>query len=103
LVGSPLVGRALIVDDVITAGTAVREAMQIIRMKGAQAAGVLVALDRAERGEGASSAIQEVQERFGVKVVSIVSLADVLEYLAQDPLLHQHWQAVQSYRERYGV
>ncbi|KXU38870.1 orotate phosphoribosyltransferase [Ventosimonas gracilis] len=103
LVGSPLVGRALIIDDVITAGTAVREAMQIIRMAGAQAAGVLVALDRAERGEGANSAIQEVQERFGVKVVSIVSLADVLEYLAQDPLLHQHWQAAQSYRERYGV
>jgi len=103
LVGSRLVGRVLIVDDVITAGTAVREAMQIIQTAGASATGVLVALDRAERGEGARSAIQEVEERFGIKVASIVSLADVLEYLAQDPLLHQHWQAVQSYRECYGV
>jgi len=103
LVGSALNGRVLIVDDVITAGTAVREAMQIIRSAGAKASGVLVALDRAERGEGANSAIQEVEERFGIKVASIVSLADVLEYLAQDPLLNKHWQAVQSYRERYGV
>jgi len=103
LVGAPLQGRVLIVDDVITAGTAVREAMAIIQSASAQASGVLVALDRAERGEGARSAIQEVQERFGIKVASIVSLSDVLEYLAQDPLLKQHWQAVQEYRERYGV
>jgi len=103
LVGAPLQGRVLIVDDVITAGTAVREAMAIIQTANAQASGVLVALDRAERGESARSAIQEVQERFGIKVASIVSLSDVLEYLAQDPLLKQHWQAVQEYRERYGV
>jgi len=103
LVGAPLQGRVLIVDDVITAGTAVREAMGIIRAAGAQATGVLVALDRAERGEGSRSAIQEVKERFGVKVACIVALSDVLEYLAQDRLLKQHWQAVQDYRERYGI
>jgi len=103
LVGAPLQGRVLIVDDVITAGTAVREAMQIIQMAGAKASGVLVALDRAERGEGARSAIEEVEERFAIKVASIVSLADVLEYLTQDPLLNKHKQAVQSYRESYGV
>jgi len=103
LVGAPLQGSVLIVDDVITAGTAVREAMGIIETAGAQASGVLVALDRAERGEDSRSAIQEVQERFGVKVACIVALSDVLEYLAQDRLLKQHWQAVQDYRERYGI
>ena len=103
LVGSPLEGRVLIVDDVITAGTAIREVMQIIQAQGAQAAGVLIALNREERGQGELSAIQEVERDFGIPVVSIVSLTQVLEYLADDPQLKQHLPAVEAYRARYGI
>lgn len=103
LVGSPLAGRVLIVDDVITAGTAIREVMQIVQAQGAQAAGVLIALDRQERGQGELSAIQEVERDYRMPVVSIVSLAQVLEYLADDARLKQHLPAVQEYRERYGI
>jgi len=103
LVGAPLVGRALIVDDVITAGTAIREVMQIIQAQGAQAAGVLIALNREERGQGELSAIQEVERDFGIPVVSIVSLSQVLEYLAEDAELKQHLPAVQAYRAQYGI
>ncbi|MCG6539406.1 orotate phosphoribosyltransferase [Pseudomonas sp. KSR10] len=103
LVGSPLAGRVLIVDDVITAGTAIREVMQIIRAQGAEAAGVLIALNRQERGQGELSAIQEVEQDYGMPVVSIVSLAQVLEFLAQDPQLSQHLPAVEAYRDQYGI
>ena len=103
LVGAPLQGRVLIVDDVITAGTAIREVMQIIQGQGAQAAGVLIALNREERGQGALSAIQEVERDFAMPVVSIVSLAQVLEYLAEDAELKQHLPAVQAYRAQYGI
>lgn len=103
LVGSPLAGRVLIVDDVITAGTAIREVMQIIRTQGAQAAGVLIALDRQERGQGELSAIQEVEHDYGMPVVSIVSLAQVLEFLGQDAQLKQHLPAVEAYRDQYGI
>ncbi|MCC6074936.1 orotate phosphoribosyltransferase [Pseudomonas sp. GCM10022188] len=103
LVGAPLTGRALIVDDVITAGTAIREVMQIIQAQGAQAAGVLIALNREERGQGELSAIQEVERDFGIPVVSIVSLSQVLEYLAEDAGLQQHLPAVQAYRAQYGI
>ncbi|HEY6611203.1 MAG TPA: orotate phosphoribosyltransferase [Pseudomonas sp.] len=103
LVGAPLVGRALIVDDVITAGTAIREVMQIIQAQGAQAAGVLIALNREERGQGELSAIQEVERDFGIPVVSIVSLSQVLDYLAQDQALRQHLPAVEAYRAQYGI
>lgn len=103
LVGAPLVGRALIVDDVITAGTAIREVMQIIQAQGAQAAGVLIALNREERGQGELSAIQEVERDFGIPVVSIVSLSQVLDYLAQDQVLKQHLPAVEAYRAQYGI
>ncbi|MBE7926201.1 orotate phosphoribosyltransferase [Pseudomonas saudiphocaensis] len=103
LVGSPLTGRVLIVDDVITAGTAIREVMQIIQAQNAQAAGVLIALDRQERGQGELSAIQEVERDYQMPVVSIVSLTQVLEYLADDAQLKQHLPAVQAYRERYGI
>ncbi len=103
LVGAPLQGRVLIVDDVITAGTAIREVMQIIQSQGAQAAGVLIALNREERGQGALSAIQEVERDFAMPVVSIVSLAQVLEYLAEDAELKQHLPAVQAYRAQYGI
>ncbi|MBA1263587.1 orotate phosphoribosyltransferase [Stutzerimonas sp. NM35] len=103
LVGSPLTGRVLIVDDVITAGTAIREVMQIIQGQHAQAAGVLIALDRQERGQGELSAIQEVERDYRMPVISIVSLAQVLEYLSDDAQLKQHLPAVQAYRERYGI
>ncbi|MDO9320525.1 MAG: orotate phosphoribosyltransferase [Pseudomonas sp.] len=103
LVGAPLQGRVLIVDDVITAGTAIREVMQIIQSQGAHAAGVLIALNREERGQGALSAIQEVERDFAMPVVSIVSLAQVLEYLADDAELKQHLPAVQAYRAQYGI
>ncbi|MCJ1883253.1 orotate phosphoribosyltransferase [Pseudomonas sp. LA21] len=103
LVGAPLTGRALIIDDVITAGTAIREVMQIIDAQGAQAAGVLIALNRQERGKGELSAIQEVERDFSIPVVSIVSLEQVLEYLAGDAQLKQHLAAVEAYRAQYGI
>lgn len=103
LVGAPLAGHVVIVDDVITAGTAIREVMQIIQAQGAQAAAVLIALDRQERGAGALSAIQEVERDFNMPVISIVSLQQVLEYLAQSTELKQHLPAVERYREEYGI
>ena len=103
LVGAPLAGNVVIVDDVITAGTAIREVMQIIKNEGAQAAGVLIALDRQERGTGALSAIQEVERDFNMPVISIVSLQQVLEYLAQNAELKQYLPAVERYREDYGI
>lgn len=103
LVGAPLNGRVLIVDDVITAGTAIREVMQIIAGQAAQAAGVLIALNRQERGQGQLSAIQEVERDFGIPVLSIVSLEQVLDFLAQDNQLKQHLPAVEAYRDQYGI
>lgn len=103
LVGAPLTGRVLIVDDVITAGTAIREVMQIIRAQNAEEAGVLIALNRQERGQGELSAIQEVERDYRMPVISIVSLEQVLEYLADDVQLKQHLPAVQAYREQYGI
>ncbi len=103
LVGAPLAGRVLIVDDVITAGTAIREVMQIIQGQGAQAAGVLIALNRQERGQGELSAIQEVERDFAVPVISIVCLDQVLEYLADDADLQQYLPAVRAYRAEYGI
>ncbi|PYB86238.1 MULTISPECIES: orotate phosphoribosyltransferase [Pseudomonas] len=103
LVGAPLAGDVLIIDDVITAGTAIREVMQIISAQQAKAAGVLIALNREERGNGALSAIQEVERDFGIPVVSIVSLTQVLEFLADDPQLKQHLPAVEAYRAQYGI
>ncbi|ATV20577.1 orotate phosphoribosyltransferase [Pseudomonas avellanae] len=103
LVGSPLAGNVLIIDDVITAGTAIREVMQIIKGQDATAAGVLIALNRQERGNGELSAIQEVERDFGIPVVSIVSLNQVLEFLADDAQLKQHLPAVEAYRAQYGI
>lgn len=104
LVGAPLAGDVLIIDDVITAGTAIREVMQIIASQdGAKAAGVLIALNRQERGNGELSAIQEVERDFGIPVVSIVSLNQVLQFLEDDPQLKQHLPAVRAYREQFGV
>ena len=104
LVGAPLAGDVLTIDDVITAGTAIREVMQIIASQdGAKAAGVLIALNRQERGNGELSAIQEVERDFGIPVVSIVSLNQVLQFLEDDPQLKQHLPAVRAYREQFGV
>ncbi|WP_435038453.1 orotate phosphoribosyltransferase [Pseudomonas neuropathica] len=104
LVGAPLTGDVLIIDDVITAGTAIREVMQIIASQdGAKAAGVLIALNRQERGNGELSAIQEVERDFGIPVISIVSLNQVLEFLADDPQLKLHLPAVEAYRAQFGV
>jgi len=103
LVGAPLEGNVLIIDDVITAGTAIREVMQIIKDQGATAAGVLIALNRQERGNGELSAIQEVERDFGIPVISIVSLNQVLQFLADDPQLKQYLPAVEAYRAQYGI
>ena len=105
LIGAPLEDRrVLVVDDVITAGTAIREVMQIIASQdGAKAAGVLIALNRQERGNGELSAIQEIERDFGIPVVSIVSLNQVLQFLEDDPQLKQHLPAVRAYREQFGV
>ena len=103
LVGAQLAGNVVIVDDVITAGTAIREVMQIIKAQGAQAAGVLIALDRQERGTGELSAIQEVERDFNMPVISIVSLTQVLQFLAESPELKQYLPAVERYRADYGI
>ncbi|TRX74563.1 orotate phosphoribosyltransferase [Pseudomonas mangiferae] len=103
LVGAPLRGRVMIVDDVITAGTAIREVMQIIEAQGARPAGVLIAMNRQERGRGELSAIQEVERDFGMPVVSIVGLDQVLDYLAEDAELKKHLPAVEAYRAQYGI
>ncbi|MGH8184860.1 MAG: orotate phosphoribosyltransferase [Rhodanobacteraceae bacterium] len=103
LVGAPLKGRVLIVDDVITAGTAVRESLGLIRGAGAEAAGVLVALDRQERGQGALSATQELQREQKVQTLAIVGLADLMEYAgARSELADQHAR-LEDYRRRYGA
>jgi orotate phosphoribosyltransferase len=102
IVGAPLTGRVLIVDDVITAGTAIRESVEIIRAQGATPAGVLIALDREERGQGELSAVQEVQQALGLPVISVLRLRDLMAHLeaAGDATL---LAAVQAYRDRYGV
>ena len=103
LVGAPLQGSVLVIDDVITAGTAIRESMDLIQSAGARPAGVLIALDRQERGQGERSAIQEVEDDYGIPVISIVTLEQVLEYVQQSPQLADHAEAIASYRARYGV
>lgn len=103
LVGAPLKGRVLIVDDVMTAGTAVRESLALIRAQGATPAGVLIALDRQERGQGALSAAQEVTAEFGIPVIAITSLGDVLSYAGERPDLAAEHARLVSYRQQYGV
>ena len=102
-VGAALRGRVLIIDDVISAGTSVRESIELIRVTGATPCGVVIALDRMERGQGELSAVQEVQRLYGIPVVSIAALDDLLVYLQDQPEMVQNLQAVQSYRDRYGV
>ncbi len=102
-VGAPLTGRVLIIDDVITAGTAIRESMTLLDTHNAQAAGVVIALDRQERGQGSLSAIQEVEQCYAIPVISIVSLDELLAYLDSKPELALELEAVRDYRQRYGV
>ncbi|MBK7541815.1 MAG: orotate phosphoribosyltransferase [Candidatus Competibacteraceae bacterium] len=102
LVGAPLQGRVLIVDDVITAGTAIRETMDILNAHQAIPAGVLIALDRQERGQGELSAVQEVERAHGIAVTSIVSLNDVVVYLAERPNHATYLKTMRDYQVRYG-
>jgi orotate phosphoribosyltransferase len=103
IVGAPLAGRVLIVDDVISAGTSVRESVNVIRAAGATPAGVLIALDRQERGQGELSAAQEVQRDYGIPVVAVAGLGDLMAYLEHHPEFSFHQAAVARYRGQYGV
>ncbi|GJL71577.1 MAG: orotate phosphoribosyltransferase [Nitrosomonas sp.] len=103
LVGAPLTGRVLIVDDVISAGTSVRESVDLIRSAGATPGGVLIALDRMERGSGQISAVQEVKKTHHIPVISIVDLNDLTGYLQKRSNLINNLQAVERYRAQYGV
>lgn len=103
LVGAPLTGRVLIVDDVITAGTAIRESLALIRNAGATPAGVLIALDREERGHGALSAAQELSAEYAIPTFAIARLSDLLAYAADKPELADHRQRLTAYRALYGV
>lgn len=104
LVGSALEGRVLIVDDVITAGTAIREVMSMIEAApDAKPAATLIALDRQEKGKAEESAIQEVERDYGIPVISIVKLEQVLAYVADQPELMQYAESIEAYREKYGV
>lgn len=108
LVGAPLQGKVVIIDDVITAGTSVRESVDIIKNAGAQPAAVLIALDRMEvagddKNLAKHSAVQEVQQKYGMPVISIASLSHIMQVLDQDESLEQHRSAVAQYRQRYGI
>ena len=103
VVGAPLAGRVLIVDDVMTAGTAVRESVAIIRAAGATPAAVTISLDRMERGSGELSAVQEVRQLYGMPVVAIARLDDLLAYLQETPEFRQNVDAILKYRELYGI
>lgn len=103
LVGAPLNGDVLIIDDVITAGTAIRESLEIIHAAGARACGVVVCLDRQEKGQNERSAIQEIEDDFGIPVISIVSLDDLIDYLSRTGGRDAQLESIQSYRESYGI
>ncbi len=107
LVGAELEGKIMLVDDVITAGTAIRESMEIIKTHGAQLSGVLIALDRQEKGQGELSAIQEVERDFGTQVAAIVTLGDVVSFLeekvAKQPELAENLASIKKYRLNYGI
>ncbi len=103
IVGADVHGNVLIVDDVITAGTAIREAVDIISAEGGQTSSILIALDRQERGQGEVSAIQEVQNDFAVSVHSIITMADLIAYIQTDTNYSQYLDAMQAYRDQYGI
>ncbi|MCP5143251.1 MAG: orotate phosphoribosyltransferase [Gammaproteobacteria bacterium] len=101
--GAPLEGRVLVIDDVISAGTSVGESVKIIEAAGATACGVVISVDRQERGTGEQSAVQEVESRYAMPVKSIVTLADIMEFLDGSDQFAVHRPAVAEYRARYGV
>lgn len=103
LIGAPLAGRVLILDDVISAGTSVRESVEIIRSAGAVPAGVVIALDRMERGAGEQSAVQEVRTVHAMPVVAVATLTDLIDYLGDNAELAANLEAVQNYRKTYGI
>ncbi|MEO8537521.1 MAG: orotate phosphoribosyltransferase [Betaproteobacteria bacterium] len=103
VVGAPLRGRVMIVDDVITAGTSIRQSVSLIEAAGATPAGVLIALDRMERGQGDGSAVAEIRDRFGIPVVAIATLDDVMTFIAARPELAAARPAIDDYRARYGA
>lgn len=103
LIGSPLRGKVLLVDDVITAGTAIRESMQIIQANEAQLSAVLIALNRQERGNGELSAIQEVERDYQCEVLSIIDFADLMAFIETQPEYQQYLPAMRAYREQYGI
>ena len=103
LIGSPLEGKILLVDDVITAGTAIRESMEIIEANHAELAGVLIALNRKEKGKGELSAIQEVERDYGCRVFSIVDFDDLLSFIEKNEEYAPHLSAMKAYRDQYGV
>jgi len=103
LIGSPLRGKVLLVDDVITAGTAIRESMQIIQANEAQLSAVLIALNRQERGNGELSAIQEVERDYQCDVLSIIDFADLMAFIQTQPEYQQYLPAMRAYREQYGI
>jgi orotate phosphoribosyltransferase len=103
IVGSPLTGRVLIVDDVISAGTSVRESVEIIGATGAIPTSVIIALDRQERGSGSTSTVREVERDFGLRVISVVCLEDIVQFLESKSETEAALQRIRQYRERYGV
>jgi orotate phosphoribosyltransferase len=103
LVGAELNGKVLIIDDVISAGTSVRESVEIIKIQNARPAGVIIALDRQEKGQKEQSAIQQVETDLNIPVISIISLTNLLNYLKDNPKFSENLPAVEAYRERYGV
>ena len=103
IVGAPLQGRVLIVDDVITAGTAIRETMQILEAHRATPAGVVIALDRQERGQGELSAVQEVEHAYGITVTRMVTLNDLATYLTEQSKYAEYLEKIQDYRVQYGI
>ena len=103
LVGAGLEGNILVIDDVITAGTAIRESVDIIGAAGATLAGVVIALDRQERGTGQQSAIQEIEASYGITVASIIKLADLLDYLREQPGQDEAVARIEAYRDTYGI
>ena len=103
LVGSPLQGKVIVVDDVITAGTAIRESMEIIKQHNATLNGVLLCLDRQEKGQGDISAVQEVERDYGCKVYSIITMSNLITYLSEQGNMQTHLTAMNAYREQYGI
>ena len=103
IIGAPLAGRVLIIDDVISAGTSVRESVEMIRSAGATPCGVVIALDRMERGSGELSAVQEVERDYGIPVIAVATLDDLINFLHERPDFKEYEAAITRYRQEYGV